>query len=83
MKKIIASFVFGFFSHMTCAQPSLQTFYASVSQLDPEGKLGQIIKQKQIDTPVKGAQAWRIAYISSDVSERKTIGPVLSATFKF
>lgn len=39
----------------------------------PEGKLGQVIKQEKMATSVKGAQAWRVAYISSDVSGRKTI----------
>ena len=46
----------------------------------PHGKLGQIIKKESIKTSVKGAQAWRIAYISSDVAERKTIatGTIIS-----
>jgi pimeloyl-ACP methyl ester carboxylesterase len=73
MVKIIASFIFVAFSHIVYADPSLQPFYTSVTKMAPEGKLGQIIKQEKIDTPVKGAQAWRIAYISSDVSDRKTI----------
>jgi pimeloyl-ACP methyl ester carboxylesterase len=46
----------------------------------PTGKLGQIIKKEAIKTSVKGAQAWRIAYISSDVAERKTVvtGTIIS-----
>jgi pimeloyl-ACP methyl ester carboxylesterase len=48
-------------------------FYASVMKMAPEGKLGQVIAKEKIATSVKGAQAWRIAYISSDVAGRKTI----------
>ena len=55
------------------AEPPLPAFYASVSKMTPEGKLGQIIKKEKIDTSVKGAQAWKLAYISSDVAGRKTI----------
>lgn len=55
------------------AEPSVPAFYQSVMQMKPEGKLGQIIKQEKVATPVKGAQAWRIAYISSDLNDKKTI----------
>ncbi|MBU3596399.1 lipase [Polynucleobacter sp. 86C-FISCH] len=55
------------------ADPPMPPFYASVMKMAPEGKLGQIIKKEKIETSVKGAQAWKIAYISSDVAERKTI----------
>lgn len=55
------------------ADPPMAPFYASVMKMAPEGKLGQIIKKEKIETSVKGAQAWKIAYISSDIAERKTI----------
>jgi pimeloyl-ACP methyl ester carboxylesterase len=55
------------------ADPPMQPFYAAVMKMEPKGKLGQVIKQEEVVTAVKGAQAWRIAYISSDVSGRKTI----------
>lgn len=55
------------------ADPPMQTFYVDVMKMTPEGKLGQIIKQERIDTSINGAQAWKIAYISSDVAGRKTI----------
>lgn len=48
-------------------------FYESVMQMNPAGKLGQVIKKESIKTSLKGAQAWRIAYVSSDVAGRKTI----------
>lgn len=59
------------------ASPSLSTFYNEVITRKPVGKLGQIIKQERISTPIGGAEAWRIAYISSDVEENKTISTAL------
>jgi hypothetical protein len=64
-------FSFGFSS--AHANPPMQPFYESVMKMTPTGKLGEVIKKEQITTPVKGAQAWRIAYISSDLMGRKTI----------
>ncbi|MBU3593539.1 alpha/beta fold hydrolase [Polynucleobacter sp. 71A-WALBACH] len=55
------------------ADPPVAAFYESVAKLSANGKLGQIVKQEKIKTSVKGAQAWKIAYISSDVVGRKTI----------
>lgn len=79
MKKITRLLVlalgtaFGILSTAVLADPPVQPFYASVMKMAPEGKLGQVIKQEKIETSVKGAQAWKIAYISSDISGRKTI----------
>lgn len=55
------------------ADPPMAPFYTSVMKMTPEGKLGQVIKKEKIETAIKGAQAWKIAYISSDVAGRKTI----------
>ena len=55
------------------AGPPVAAFYESVSKLSANGKLGQIVKREKISTSLKGAQAWKIAYISSDVAGRKTI----------
>ena len=55
------------------ADPPMAAFYESAAKINPNGKLGQIVKQEKITTSVKGAQAWKIAYISSDVAGRKTI----------
>jgi cephalosporin-C deacetylase-like acetyl esterase len=46
-------------------------------KMSPTGSLGEVIKKEQIPTSLKGAQAWKIAYISSDVGERKTIATAL------
>lgn len=82
MKKIITGLVLVALSGIVHADLPMQPFYASAMKVTPEGKLGQIVKQEKIDTPVKGAQAWKIAYVSSDVSGRKTIatGLVVSPT---
>ncbi len=68
---LICSFVF--------AEPAVSPFYEAVGKMSPNGKLGQIIKQEKVNTSIKGAQAWRIAYISSDLAERKTIATALVA----
>ena len=60
-------------SSVAQAEPPVAAFYESVSRLSASGKLGQVIKKEKIQTSIKGAQAWKIAYISSDVAGRKTI----------
>lgn len=47
--------------------------YASVMKMKPEGKHGQIIKQERVSTPITGTQALRIAHVSSDINDNKTI----------
>lgn len=60
-------------SSIVYADPLMPPFYDSVMKMAPDGKLGQVIAKEPISTSVKGAQAWRIAYISSDSAGRKTI----------
>jgi pimeloyl-ACP methyl ester carboxylesterase len=64
---------FSFAFSTAFAAPPMPPFYESVMQMSPTGKLGQVIKKEQIPTSLKGAQAWKIAYISSDVAGRQTI----------
>jgi hypothetical protein len=77
MRKLLSTLIVGsalsFSFAVVHANPSMPPFYADVMKMTPEGKLGQVIKQEKITTPVKGAQAWKIAYISSDVAGRPTI----------
>ena len=61
------------FASASQAEPPLPPFYESVAQMTPDGKLGQVIHKEEIKTSLKGARAWKIAYISSDVAGRKTI----------
>ncbi len=55
------------------ADVALAPFYATVSQMTPAGPLGQVVKAEEISTPVVSARAWRIAYVSSDAQDRKTL----------
>lgn len=81
MDKLFRSFVLGSLFALCLgkanAEPSIPPFYESLQNITLSGKLGQVIKQEKIATAVKGAQAWRIAYISSDVNERPTISTAL------
>ena len=52
---------------------SMGDFYMSLPAIDPNGKLGDLVTAKQIETPLENAQAWKIAYISSDVNNKKTL----------
>lgn len=49
------------------------SFYMSLPSVNPNDKLGKLIKVEKIDTSLKQAQAWKIAYVSSDVSSHKTL----------
>ena len=66
-------YVLSTFSNAALADPPMPPFYTAVMKMAAEGKLGQVIKKEKIDTSLKGARAWKIAYISSDVAGRKTI----------
>jgi pimeloyl-ACP methyl ester carboxylesterase len=71
---LIGSFILAsLFPAITQAEPAVPAFYQAVIQMKADGRLGQVIKKVPVKTQVPGAQAWRIAYISSDVQGRKTI----------
>lgn len=55
------------------ADPLTAPFYQAASKIKPEGELGKVVSQEPVATPIAGAQAWRIAYVTSDVAGRKTI----------
>lgn len=55
------------------AQPSIPPFYTAVTHMKPQGRLGELIAEERVATAVPGAEAWRIAYISSDMADKKTI----------
>jgi pimeloyl-ACP methyl ester carboxylesterase len=77
MKKILSSLLFGAcLSAMpvtVLADPPVSPFYLEAQKIAPTGQLGEVVKKEPVKTSVKGAQAWRIAYISSDIAGRKTI----------
>ena len=70
---IAVAAVLGLSANAALAEPAVAPFYQSVMQMEAEGTLGQVIKQEKIHTSIEGAQAWRIAYISSDLTGKKTI----------
>ncbi|MDR3492560.1 MAG: alpha/beta fold hydrolase [Gammaproteobacteria bacterium] len=49
------------------------SFYSSIPASQPNAKLGALLKVEKISTSMPGVNAWRIAYVSSDVEGRKTI----------
>ena len=84
IKSVLGCVAAAFLLSGTAAQADmyLPPFYAAATQLKANGKLGQIIKKEKITTAVPNAQAWRIAYISSDMAGRKTVvtGVVVAPT---
>lgn len=56
---------------------SLPPFYKAAARLPTIGKLGQVLARESVPTAIEGAQAWRIAYASSDLKERRTISTAL------
>lgn len=73
MKRLIVAVVAAAVASIAMANPPVAPFYEAAAKLEPNGKLGQVLKTEKIKTSVPNAQAWKIAYISSDVSGRKTI----------
>ncbi len=57
----------------TAAQVALPPFYQGLAAISPEQPLGTVVAKEEIATQIPGAQAWRIAYVSSDVGNRKTL----------
>lgn len=55
------------------AEVALTPFYKRVVEMKPEGALGQVIAQEEIETAIPDARAWRIAYVSSDLHDKPTI----------
>lgn len=64
-------------SAVVVAEPSVAPFYQQAAQINPVGKLGQVVNYKQIVAGIPGADAWKIAYISSDVNNKNTVATAL------
>lgn len=60
-------------SNIAVAIPSVGPFYQEVAKIKPYGRLGQVVKKEKISTQIPGAEAWRIAYMSSDVNNKLTL----------
>lgn len=48
-------------------------FYTSLPQVTADQKLGELIKVEKIPTSMQGVDAWKIAYVSSDLHDNKTL----------
>lgn len=55
----------------------LPKFYEETAKLSPDGRLGPVLSKESIPTIIAGADAWLIAYVSSDTLEKKTISTAL------
>ena len=51
----------------------MSAFYTSLPPLDQGAKLGTLVKSEKIVTSMPGVNAWKIAYVSSDVNGNKTL----------
>lgn len=52
---------------------NLDAFYLNLPEPDPNAAPGTLIKAERIKSSVQGVKAWRIAYISTDVRERRFV----------
>ena len=65
----------------------LERIIAVATELGVEGRegrpailrvpLGTVVAQEKVATSIPGAEAWRIAYVSSDMQERPTVSTAL------
>mgnify|MGYP000955439719 CR=1 FL=1 len=59
------------------AEVALPPFYQGLAAIPPDQPLGTVVAKEEVATQIPGAQAWRIAYVSSDLTERKTLSSAL------
>ena len=55
------------------APVAMGSFYTTLPTLNPNAKLGALVKAEKIQTSMPNVQAWKIAYVSSDVLGHKTL----------
>ncbi|PZF75570.1 lipase [Aestuariivirga litoralis] len=55
------------------AKIALAPFYQNLAAISPDQPLGTVVAKEPVATEVPGAEAWRIAYVSSDVRGKKTL----------
>jgi pimeloyl-ACP methyl ester carboxylesterase len=88
LSKILRLFLFSLTSltpsslYAASSQPPLAPFYARLQTLSAKGDLGQIIRKERVATHIPDAEAWRIAYVSSDILDRKTLSTAILVTPK-
>lgn len=55
------------------ADAEVPPFYEAAATLRADGPLGTVLAKEPVETAIPNAEAWRIAYVSSDVAGNKTI----------
>jgi len=78
MKKYFLISLILLFSSQSYAAPNfgpvdMGSFYTSLPDINPSDQLGKLIKVEKVATLLKQAQAWKIAYVSSDTLGNKTL----------
>lgn len=59
------------------AEVAVAPFYQHVGSLSTNHPLGTVVAKESVATKIPGAEAWRIAYVSSDALERRTLSTAL------
>ena len=59
------------------AEVGLPPFYQNLASISPNQPLGTVVAKEAVVTQIPGAEAWRIAYVSSDATEKKTLSSAL------
>ena len=59
------------------AEVALPPFYQGLAGMSADQPLGTVVAKEAVATEIPGAEAWRIAYVSSDVRNRKTLSTAL------
>ncbi|MFM8746643.1 MAG: lipase family protein [Aestuariivirga sp.] len=55
------------------AEVAVAPFYMNAATITPDQPVGAVLAKEPVATGIPGAEAWRIAYVSSDLRDRKTI----------
>ena len=52
---------------------TMGSFYTALPAIPDNAKIGTLVKVEKIPTSMPGAQAWKMAYVSSDAQGKKTL----------
>ncbi len=58
---------------------SMGDFYTALPEVKQNAKLGEIVKSEKMTTSMPNVHAWKIAYVSSDVLDHKTLATAIVA----
>lgn len=60
-------------SFAEAAEVAVPPFYQAAAALKADGPLGSVLAKEEVATAIPNAEAWRIAYVSSDLAGNRTI----------